>query len=462
MRTALPTATAWVRPSRKAYTLGMKSQALRRLKWGIYLYLLLLIFEGALRKWVLPGLATPLLIIRDPVSIWLIYSAYQADLFKSNVYTIVALAISLVALITAILFGHSNLTVALYGSRILLIHFPILFIMGRVLTREDVIKIGRVLLWITPPMTVLMAMQFYSPQSALVNRGVGGDMEGGGFSGAMGFFRPPGTFSFTTGLTNFFSLVAAYVFFFWLESPSRVNRVLLLVASACLLAAIPLSISRSLLFSILLSAVFAMAIVARKPRFAGKMALALGGCFLILVGLSTTSFFQTATEAFTERIEFASDMEGGVKGTLIDRFLGGMAGAIADSEGLPFWGFGVGMGTNAGAMLMTGKVNFLIAEGEWGRLIGEMGILLGLSCVFLRLYVAGKLTWLAFRAIDTENFLPWMLLSFAFLNVIQGQWAQPTALGFSILSGGLTLAAFRKAPAKSAGLQVPAKKTVNA
>ena len=39
------------------------------LKIAIWLYLLLWIFEGALRKWILPSLATPLLVVRDPIAI---------------------------------------------------------------------------------------------------------------------------------------------------------------------------------------------------------------------------------------------------------------------------------------------------------------------------------------------------------------------------------------------------------
>ena len=39
-------------------------QNIRRLIW---LYFWLLLLEGALRKWVLPQLSNPLLIIRDPV-----------------------------------------------------------------------------------------------------------------------------------------------------------------------------------------------------------------------------------------------------------------------------------------------------------------------------------------------------------------------------------------------------------
>ena len=47
------------------------------------------------------------------------------------------------------------------------------------------------------------ACNFLVPQSAWVNRGVGGDTSGARIQGAMDYFRPPGTFSFTTGVVSF-------------------------------------------------------------------------------------------------------------------------------------------------------------------------------------------------------------------------------------------------------------------
>jgi len=37
-----------------------------------------------------------------------------------------------------------------------------------------------------------------------------------------------------------------------------------------------------------------------------------------------------------------------------------------------------------------------------------------------------------------------MLISFSFILLLQAQWGQPTALGFSILSGGLVIAAMNE------------------
>lgn len=46
---------------------------------AIWIYIFLLIFEGALRKWFLPSLATPLLLVRDPIAIWLTIIGLQKD-----------------------------------------------------------------------------------------------------------------------------------------------------------------------------------------------------------------------------------------------------------------------------------------------------------------------------------------------------------------------------------------------
>ena len=173
------------------------ADSLRLLKRGVWAYFLLLIFEGALRKWVLPELAAPLLVVRDPIALWLLVLAWRRGLLPATPYLTGMLLVGIVGFFTALLFGHGNLTVAVYGVRILLLHFPLSFVIGRVFDRADVERVGRAMLWIAVPMTVLIGLQFYSPQSDWVNRGVGGDVEGAGFSGALDFFRPPGTFSFT-------------------------------------------------------------------------------------------------------------------------------------------------------------------------------------------------------------------------------------------------------------------------
>jgi hypothetical protein len=413
------------------------------MKSGIWLYFLLLIFEGALRKWVLPGLSTPLLIVRDPVALWLIFMALKKGLLPSNIYLNCMVVIGLIGIFIAIFLDHGDLAVALYGARILIIHFPLIFIIGNIFSRDDVERLGRVLIFISIPMVLLIATQFYSPQSAWVNRGLGGDLAGAGFSGALGFYRPPGTFSFTNGNALFFAFVASFVIYFWLN-PKKINRIVLTIATIGLIAAIPLSISRSLFFSVLISVSFALIATLRKPQFIGHVVLIAGIGFIGLGLLKGTKFFTTSTQAFTARFENANKAEGGISGVVGTRYIGGMSGSLMKSSKIPFFGYGLGMGTNAGAMLLTGNKGFLFSEEEWGRVIGELGPLLGISVILIRLSLVVKMALFAIRKLNNGDLLPWMLLSFALVVIPEGQWAQPTSLGFSTLIGGLIIASLRR------------------
>src|SRR5690606_18688103 len=118
------------------------------LKQGIWIYFLLLLFEGALRKWVLPGLATPLLLVRDPVAIALIYVTWKNGLLPRNLYLSWIVFLGIIGIFTAVFFGHGNFYVALYGARILLLHVPLIFVIGSIFNQEDVIEMGKATLWI--------------------------------------------------------------------------------------------------------------------------------------------------------------------------------------------------------------------------------------------------------------------------------------------------------------------------
>ncbi|WP_366182403.1 hypothetical protein [Flavobacterium ovatum] len=417
--------------------------SIRILKRGVWLYFFFLLFEGGLRKWILPGLATPLLIVRDPLAIWILIVALQRGFLKKNTYVAIIVVVGLIAFFAAMFVGHQNLYVAIFGLRILLIHFPLMFVIGNIFSKQDIIKLGRILIYISFPMLLLIAFQFFSPQSAWINRGVGGDMEGAGFSGAMGYFRPPGTFSFTSGNAQFWAFVTPFIFYFWLV-PQKINRSLLLGATGALLLSIPLSISRSVFFAVMLTFLFALLIFIRQPKFLGRIFISIVAIFFLLVALTQLPVFKTGSEVFIERFTSANKIEGGLEGVFLDRFLGGMIGAITESHGIPFFGYGIGMGTNVGSKLLTGKATFLIAEGEWGRLIGEMGVLLGLVVILTRVLFVFKVTLLAFKRIKYGDILPWLLLSFGALAILQSQWAQPTSLGFSTLIGGLIIASLKK------------------
>jgi hypothetical protein len=411
----------------------------RKIKIGIWVYFLLLIFEGGLRKWVLPGLATPLLIIRDPVALYLIYEATRLKLLPFNLSVFLMVGVGLIGSLIAMFFGHGNLWVAIYGARIFILHFPVIYVIGNVLTRQDIIKMAKVTLIISIPMIILLALQFYSPQSAFVNRGVGGDERGAGFSGALGYRRPPGTFSFTNGTTLFFSFLAPFIFYFWFNT-QYVKRWILIASTMALLFSIPLSISRALFLSVVISAFMAVIAVARKPKYFTRMIGAIIGISIVIFVLSQVSIFQTALEAFTARFEGANESEGGFQSVIVDRYLGGLIGAISGSDRTPFWGYGIGALTNIGQNLLTFNSDTLFIEGEWGRTLAELGLILGLLVIIIRTGLAFRLAAKCFNRLRSGDILPWLMCGYLLLNLPQGQWKQPTALGFCIMIAGLVMA----------------------
>ncbi|WCT13836.1 hypothetical protein [Mucilaginibacter jinjuensis] len=411
----------------------------KKVKQFIWVYFYLLIFEGALRKWVLPGLATPLLLVREPIVLWLIITAWRNKLVPFSPFLFISVSVGTIGIFTAILFGHGNAWVALYGARIWLMHYPLIFVIGSVFTRDDILKMARVVMFISIPMAILIAAQFYSPQTAWINRGVGGDESGGGFSGALGFFRPPATFSFTNGTSSFFGFLAPFVFWFWIY-PKTINRVVLIGATIALMISIPLSISRTLLFEVVVTFAFTVLALSSKPQFIGKIVGSVAVVLISLVILNNFDFFQTATEAFTARFEGANEVEGGLNGVVGNRYFGHMIEAFTGAGALPFWGYGFGSGTQVGFKILGVTKALFDIEDEFTRIMGELGFGLGLIAIFTRLGLCVQYFFQGFSRLKTGDLLPWLLLSFALLVVPQGQWAQPTALGFGVLIAGLTMA----------------------
>ena len=118
---------------------------IRRLLW---IYFWLLILEGALRKWVLPGLATPLLLVREPVALlallwgWPLLRKRRWQQWLQPLF-----AIGPLAFLLAISVGHGDIFTALYGLRLLVLQLPLIFLYATVFNRADVISFAWVMLW---------------------------------------------------------------------------------------------------------------------------------------------------------------------------------------------------------------------------------------------------------------------------------------------------------------------------
>jgi len=426
----------------------LRLRQIRRLLW---LYFWLLIFEGALRKWLLPGLANPLLLVREPVALLALYWGWP--LLRKRQWQQWLQPLFLVgpfAFLLAMVAGHGDLFTALYGMRVIVLQLPLIFLFPSVFDRADVIRFAWVVLLLSIPMTVLLVFQSNLPNTHILNTGAGG-IGTASFDGAMGRSRPSGTFSFITGVVGFYSLAASSLFLLLYNTRIRQLGLLICIVSAiALVVALPVSISRSLLagYIMVIVALVASLTIARAklwPLIVGLVALALA------IGIATTiPAFQDTSVAFIARWETAGAASGDDRakvgdsgiaaGQIQGRVLPGFTEPFERLGNLPILGYGIGMGSNVATQRL-GLKSFVLGEGGWDVSFGELGPVLGLVFVFWRIALAIWILRLALQAATRGNQLPLILAGCSFLELIQGQLSQPTGLGFIVFQSGLTLAA---------------------
>jgi hypothetical protein len=415
----------------------------RKIQLLLWAYFWLLIFEGALRKWVFPGLSTPLLVIRDPIAISavLLGLPYLTKRPWAGWFGWF-LGIGGVAVFLALVAGHRDIVIALYGARILWCHLPLIFLFACVFTRDDVYSFVKATAFIAILMAVVIGMQYSLPQSHFINVAPGGE-EGLGIRGALGKFRPPGTFSFANGLSEFYGLAAACVSGL-LVSGFRPLPKWLWLSVPCLMFALPVSISRTLFFKYVIVGIATAVAIGLSGRNLKRLGF---GVLAVLAAVLVAGFLPIVSEArkaFAVRWEEAAKVEAGdrgVAGVLDKRIAGYTIDAVAIAWDTPILGRGIGLATNVGAMRTKGKRAFLFAEGAWPSTIGELGPILGLTLLAVRLALAAFLVLLAVRQSKVGNLLPLVMGGFALFPIVMGDTAQPTALGFLVVGAGLMLAA---------------------
>ena len=150
--------------------------ALKRLIW---LYFFLLIFEGTFRKWILPQFSDVLLVVRDPVVLAIYFFALKVRVFPRNKYILTLGIIAVLSWLVSLLVLEPYLPlkplilVTGFGFRSNFLHLPLIFVIGRVLTQEDVLKLGKWVVIGLIPMCVLLAVQFNAAPDSFINRTAG-------------------------------------------------------------------------------------------------------------------------------------------------------------------------------------------------------------------------------------------------------------------------------------------------
>jgi hypothetical protein len=416
---------------------------IKRLLW---VYIVLLIVEGAFRKWWLPSMADLFLVIRDPVMLAIYALALVTGHFPRNTFVVVIGLLAAASVVGSVLAGQMNPLVIAYGLRINYLHLPLIWVMASVLNRKDVERIGSFFLITGIVMTVVMVAQFRAPMDAWINRGVGAE-EGGQIFGADGRIRPPGLFAFITGPQLFFPLCAAF-FFDQIAGAKRMPWYLLIACGLAIAVALPVSISRYVMIATGIVAVMFLLTLPLSSSRISSMGRPIILLCLLAAALSQLPVFKEGTSVFMMRWDQAAlESDGQAWGSLFDRTWRAFTNTIYFVDHARFFGEGIGVGSNVGSKLLYGTLGFVLAEEEWGKVILELGPILGFAFILFRTWLSVHLGLEAWRAARYDrNTLPLLIWSALVFAIFQGQWAPPTVLGFAVIGGGLILAAINPVP----------------
>src|SRR5438045_7876335 len=351
------------------------------LKRAIWVYFFLLIFEGVFRKWILPQCSDVLLVVRDPVVLVIFMLAIKARLFPRNGWILSLAIIGLLSWLVSLVVLEPYLPikplflVTGFGFRCNFLHLPLIFVMGRALDVEDVKWLGRWLLLGLLPMCLLLALQFNSDPESFINRTAGlGETQQ--ITAGGGKIRPPGTFSFVSGVIFYAAMAAAYLLYGSLTRGAYRNW-LLFVGGFALVVTLGVSGSRSVLLAVLLVVSSLIAVLIFRPTAVNQFARNLLIVVVVLFLAVRLPIFNEGVKVLSDRFTTVAEAEEtSIAGGLIARTLtpfteGMLLWYYQPPMGAPWWGLGLGIGTNGGAKFLTGRSLFLLTEGECGRIILE-------------------------------------------------------------------------------------------
>lgn len=418
---------------------GARAQAVRgeRLSRAGRLFIsvmLIVILEGAVRKWLSSSMTLPLVLARDVLAVYAVYYAFsRGHLHRNKGISLVLLAWSCGVVMWGMLqliLGESNPKVFVIGLRFWLLYIWFACAVAASMTEHDYRVAVKTALWSLLLMGPLVVVQHLSPPGARINTEVDND-EGDVFTVAFGVVRTTGTFSFTAGYAAFMALSAPLVFLM-LEAKKRNFRerlLALLVLGAFVGNSIVSGSRATVIFSGAMLALYLLGNLFLSPGRRKGIAL-LATVFIVLILGLFLYIFQGAVEATQERFVVAAASEG---------FLGRVATFfVGESEiyqRFKWQGFGVGLGSNLAAYVTTGEAFFTLAESETGRLLLEGG-LLGYLFMALKTFIVvvamTKSILLAMRARTMFPVLVWVTISLAMFS-----WSYIGQLSINALFGVL-------------------------
>ncbi|CAN7281528.1 hypothetical protein LJR084_001457 [Variovorax sp. LjRoot84] len=344
---------------------------------------LIVIFEGAVRKWVSSASTLPLILLRDLLALALVvYAMRHGYLRRHKKITAVMLAWSCLVLgwgLLQLVGGESSPVVFVIGLRFWLLYTWFAVAAAAAMNETDyraaILAAALVMLLLAP----LAVLQHYSPPGARINTQLDGDEESV-FVAVVGVVRTTGTFSFTSGYATYLTMVAPLVF--GILGARKRNTRQFLFAMAVFVAFVTGALVSGSRTAAITSGMMLMAYLLGRLLFS-KARNKVGAAVAVVVVLAMTALFayvfRDAIGVTQTRFEQAAQAE-----DFGERVLTVLFGEPWVYDLMSWLGYGVGFGSNLATYVRTGAADvFALAEAEGGRILMEGG-LLGVAYIALK------------------------------------------------------------------------------
>jgi len=422
----------------------------------------LLLFEGALRKWVAPQFSQYLFFIRDPFVLLLYWHAWRAGAFRNSgpllqagiVFAFVAV---LLAFAQSVTFGDVRLLAVVgYGWRQYFLYLPLPFALAATLTHDSLFRFARhafIAVILTAPLVVL---QSGSSPDSVINRGISEDesLQFQSFAFTAGGIRPSGSFTSTVGVKELIPSTFALLLAVWLTPRARrkIGMPLLVLAAAGTAACLAVSGSRAAFLHVFIVVVFALLLgFATRVGAIRARALVLP---MVLVSLGAVLYpivFPDALGAMLNRVSEAYVAESRFSSLgIFGRAFYEMVDFVNFLGTTPILGQGLGLGGNGRTFLASSDaiaIANIYAESDWSRHIVDLGAVIGVLFILYRIVFSSAIFGRAMRAARTgASPFPLLLFGYVGIGLFYGQvTGHGTVGGFVWLYLGLCMAACRTA-----------------
>ena len=178
--------------------------------------LVLLVFEGAVRKWVLPGLSQFVYFGKDFLLV-IAYAKYftskevrQEPVYSDRLLSLLILTSSLFVCIQASNVALGSPLIGIIGVRNYLVFMPLIFVMKHLFrTQEELAYFLKWYLVLCIPVVMLSVSQYFAPPDSFLNIYVSEEDTAKALVGSN--VRATGTFSYISGFSCYLQVVAALV-----------------------------------------------------------------------------------------------------------------------------------------------------------------------------------------------------------------------------------------------------------